>query len=958
MQRHLFLTVFIITFLSHVPSALFAQFGVGGAVITDFPGYWMRANKILLQPDGKIISVGYDLSVANSAFAIAKYNLDGSPDTAFGTSGLVTTVIGDISGAYDVVRQSDGKIVVVGWSTLSSKKRFAIARYNSNGSLDTTFGSYGTTTTTIGSDEDAAYSVIQQPDGKLVVAGSTKSGSVISIATVRYLPDGSVDTAFGTSGKAITTIGSNSRAYSLIQQSDAKLLAAGYANGNWIIARFLNNGSLDTSFGGGGTGYVTTPLGSTDGIQQIIRQADGKLVGVGNGLASLALARYSSEGVLDATFNGTGIVTTKVGSETWGHGVIQQPDGMLVAAGYNWNNVSSQYNVVLARFINNGGLDAGFGSAGIVTTLIQNQSKTRSVLLQPDGKLAVAGDYDNGVGFLLARYLTNGALDTQDDPPFMTKVEEEHALAGQTLDISIRGWNLKNVVAVQLRNAAESVNATSINADDARIVASFTLNVSPGQYDLYLATNTINRTYKGVFTVCEEVAAPVQWQFTNLGKAGTPITGPMGIAIGDVDGDGYPEMYVANGDNEIQRYEKNTAWSITALPASGAGFFHDVALMDLDLDGNKEVYGANSFPQLFQYQWSGSSWSGNSFAAYSGSLIKADQTTGWLAEMYTIYGSDLMQTKMQHNCLYNTTCFPNASTILCGVSGDADNDQVNEVYFAANDQKVYQTWYRNYVNVFTRNVFSGAVDIKCLTICDLDRDGANELYGGDAGGTIRQFTWNGASWNAQTVNGVSTVANKIAVGDGDNNGLAELYAAGVDGHLYQCSWNGSNWRSEDLANAGEELVALAVGDGDGDGRNEVYGVGEEGNVYQFKAVSIPATATPTVTVTPTVTPIPTPLVGFQGRIIDADYIYAAPNPVRGHIANIVIFTNESARITAKLFTTTNREVLSFDRNYSQGQHTERVNISNLANGVYLLLVKARNDSGIEEKVIKKIAIVK
>ena len=94
------------------------------------------------------------------------------------------------------------------------------------------------------------------------------------------------------------------------------------------------------------------------------------------------------------------------------------------------------------------------------------------------------------------------------------------------------------------------------------------------------------------------------------------------------------------------------------------------------------------------------------------------------------------------------------------------------------------------------------------------------------------------------------------------------------------------------------------------------------------------------------------------RIISKKFIYAAPNPVRGRYANIVIFTKESAEVSAKLFTTSNQEVLSFRRNYSIGKHEERIYVGNLANGVYLLLVKAKDDAGYSEKVIKKIALLK
>lgn len=953
MRRHSLIAIFISVILYQNPLVLMAQFGVNGAVTTDFSGYWMRASKNLLQPNGKILTIGYDQNVANSAFAIAKYNLDGNLDTTFGGGGLVTTVIGDVSGACDVLRQSDGKTVVAGWSTLSGKKRFAIARYNSNGSLDPDFGNYGTTTTTIGTDEDVACAVIQQSDGKLVAAGYTKSGAVISIALVRYQPDGSIDTTFGTSGKAVTVIGSNSRVCSLIQQSSDKLVTAGYANGNLVIARHLDNGSLDASFGGGGTGYVTTALGSTEGIQQIIRQSDGKLVAVGCGLGKLAVARYSSEGILDTTFNGTGIVTTTIGTQAWGYGVVQQPDGMLVAAGQSYNSGTLQYSIALARYQTNGNLDASFGSGGIVTTLIGNQSGARSVIVQPDGKVIVSGYYNNGiVGFLLARYLSNGTLDTQDDPPLMTGIDKDHALVGQSVNLNIRGWNLGKVVAVQLRNSSESVNASGIVIDDARITASFALAVAPGQYDLFLGTNTTSRTFKGVFTVSANVASPVQWQVNNLGKAGTPITGPMGVDIGDVDGDGRPEIYIANGDNKIHRYEKSSAWSTTTLPVASAGFFYDVALLDMDSNGAKELYAANSFPRLHQYQWSGSSWSGNSFAAYSGPLVKADQTAGWLAEIYAVYGNDLMQTKMQHNCLYNATCLTSGSTILCGVSGDADNDQVTEAYIATNDHKIQQTWYRSYVNVFMRDVFSGSMDIECLAIGDLDRDGANELYGGDAGGAVRQFKWNGSSWNAQAIISVSTAINEIAMGDGDNDGFNELYACGLDGHLYQCFWNGSVLQSNDLANAGEPLVALAVGDGDGDGQCEVYGVGEDGDVYQFEAESIPSTPTPTPTVTPTITPTQPPWP-------DKAEVFCAPNPVRGKTAKLNIVTKQAAEVHVKIFTAQNQFVQSFDRHYSSaGRYIEEFYVGNLANGVYFALVTTRNADGGEDRVKYRFALIK
>ncbi len=149
------------------------------------------------------------------------------------------------------------------------------------------------------------------------------------------------------------------------------------------------------------------------------------------------------------------------------------------------------------------------------------------------------------------------------------------------------------------------------------------------------------------------------------------------------------------------------------------------------------------------------------------------------------------------------------------------------------------------------------------------------------------------------------------------------------------------------------MLALDIGDGDNDNQHEIYAVGENNHIYEFEANSEIPTPTPTITLTCTSTPVP----GFDGRIISKKYIYAAPNPARGSHANIVIYTQQAADVSGILFTTSNQEVLSFRHHYSAGKNVKRINISNLANGVYLLLVKARA-GGVEERVIKKIAIVK
>src|SRR5206468_652342 len=157
---------------------------------------------------------------------------------------------------------------------------FAVVRYNANGSLDATFGAGGKVTTSIGSDEDDAYALALQPDGKLVAAGETLNGVRYDFALVRYNANGSLDATFGAGGKVTTPVGSaDDYADALLVQPDGKLVAAGNVEGSdrdFAVVRYNADGSLDGSFGTGGK--VITPLGSSDDVAfSLVLQPDGKL---------------------------------------------------------------------------------------------------------------------------------------------------------------------------------------------------------------------------------------------------------------------------------------------------------------------------------------------------------------------------------------------------------------------------------------------------------------------------------------------------------------------------------------------------------------------------------------------------------------------------------------------------------------------------------------------------------
>ena len=172
------------------------------------------------------------VSVASPSLAPADPSAPGDLDTTFGTGGVVTTSIGPgWDSAYGVAIQSDGKIVAAGSAHNGSDNDFAVVRYTISGALDTTFGTGGVVTTSIGTGNDQASGIAIQPDGKIVAAGWAHSGSDYDFAVVRYTVSGTLDTTFGASGVVTTPIGPGSnRAHGVAIQPDGKIVAAGYAD--------------------------------------------------------------------------------------------------------------------------------------------------------------------------------------------------------------------------------------------------------------------------------------------------------------------------------------------------------------------------------------------------------------------------------------------------------------------------------------------------------------------------------------------------------------------------------------------------------------------------------------------------------------------------------------------------------------------------------------------------------
>ena len=329
--------------------SLDTTFGQEGIVITSIHGSTDFATSVALQSDGKILAAGASHNGSKYDFAVARYNTDGSLDTSFNGTGKVITSIGprptDPYGdkAYGVAVQSDGKILVARPSMGPSfYADVAIVRYNADGTLDTTFNGTGIVTTDISATNDFMYGLIIQPDGKIVVGGhSNDSGSHDEFEVFRYNPDGSLDTSFNGSGVAKADIGGANLddAFSIALQPDGKFVLSGltYAQrccrGDFATARFNSDGSLDTTFNG--TGSIITPTQTFFQPENdvpshgITVQGDGKIVVAGFSAlgtdGDFTLVRYNADGSLDTGFNGTGM-TTQFGSGA-ARGVTQLSSG-------------------------------------------------------------------------------------------------------------------------------------------------------------------------------------------------------------------------------------------------------------------------------------------------------------------------------------------------------------------------------------------------------------------------------------------------------------------------------------------------------------------------------------------------------------------------------------------------------------------------------------------------------
>ncbi|MBT6484795.1 MAG: hypothetical protein HOK71_08995, partial [Planctomycetaceae bacterium] len=379
--------------IGNAAGTLDAGFATAGIAISDLGGI-DRAFFTAVQADGKIIVVGDSGSIGNRDIVVERYNVDGTLDASFGVGGVVITDLGGDDRARSAAVQADGRIIVAGSSNTAGTPDLAVLRYNTDGTLDAGFGAAGVVITDLGGTADLVASVQVQADGKIVAAGRNNAGNIV---VVRHNANGTLDAGFGAGGVVLTDLGSSSDlAESVAVQADGKLVVAGFRNvseGDFAVVRYNANGTLDAGFGT--AGVVITNLGASEFSEAVAVQTDGKIVvagyqEVGAVDNDIALVRYNADGTLDAGFGTAGAVITDLGgSNDRAFDMVLQADGKIIVAGPSNGSGTNDFAVV--RYNTDGTLDAGFGTAGVVTSDLGGADSADGVAVQADGQIVVVG---------------------------------------------------------------------------------------------------------------------------------------------------------------------------------------------------------------------------------------------------------------------------------------------------------------------------------------------------------------------------------------------------------------------------------------------------------------------------------------------------------------------------------------------------------------------------------------
>ena len=404
--------------------SLDSTFNGNGKLVLNLANAADRIYDTVVQPDGKIVAVGYAFGGGFTQPAVARFNSNGSIDSSFASQGslvlLEDSQFEDRS-ASRVALQSDGKIVFVVY-TYGAASPYTIVRLNPNGSLDQNFGNAGVVTVAVGTNDTVAGLAIQA-SGKIVVAGTSGNDTGGGPSLIQLNADGSLDLSFGVGGKVLTTDATVSgNVYAMCLDPAGRIVVAGSNStsdsNTFFTSRYNSDGFLDTTFGGTGAVYTAIGNGMFDSANIVSAQQDGKVLVAGENNESYAVFRYLSDGTLDTSFDGDGkvIIPNEGTTRFWFGDLVIQQNGKLVLAGGKFtplgNNVDGS-QTALFRFNPNGSVDNSFGINGrTIASLGDYDSYYYSASLLPNGNIVAGGFSSNGFNddFTLVRYVGDPIL--------------------------------------------------------------------------------------------------------------------------------------------------------------------------------------------------------------------------------------------------------------------------------------------------------------------------------------------------------------------------------------------------------------------------------------------------------------------------------------------------------------------------------------------------------------------
>ncbi len=388
------------------------SFGIDGVVIFDIGGIDnlnFSTHGIAVQPDGRILLAGNGGTLLDSDAMVLRLLDDGTPDLSFGTSGIAFVDYGAADLGQGLALQADGRILLaISARNSGAPTDSAVARLESDGSLDTSFGTLGISGIDFAYDADASNGVFVGADGKIIFGGQSCCGTTgWDFVNTQLNSDGSLDTNFGTNGQLVSDVfGADEFGTPIAVLDDGRIYALGstYASAldsfDFAVLRILPNGTLDPAFGTGGV--VTADFASeADRSGDLVVYPDGSVLVVGNTgegatSADFAMIRLTRAGTLDTSFGNAGTATFDIGGNDTLRSALLLPDGRVVAAGSTDRGGSRRLVVMVMQ--SNGVPDASVGVDGVIEVdLVPGQEgKAWGLALDGAGRVLVFGETNDG----------------------------------------------------------------------------------------------------------------------------------------------------------------------------------------------------------------------------------------------------------------------------------------------------------------------------------------------------------------------------------------------------------------------------------------------------------------------------------------------------------------------------------------------------------------------------------